>query len=303
MKPDLSVGIARIRMRNPVMNASGTFGIEAYKDLIDVNKLGAYVTKSITLNPRAGNLQPRIYEVKAGLINRIGLQNDGVEKFVFKKLPQLFPFESPLIISIAGESIDDYCQTSTFLEEKAKEWIESLEINVSCPNVENGLIFGSDPDLLFKLVKTLKSKVTLPLIVKLTPNVIDIGLIAKAAVAAGADALSLINTVKAAAYIWRGPHAGQWIEGGFSGLAIKPIALYMVREVVKVVKVPIIGIGGIYNLEDALEFFLAGASAIAVGTATFRDPSTMINIIKGLEQYLTERGYANIAELKEKEGR
>ena len=302
MKPDLSVKIARIRMRNPVMNAAGTFDLEIYKDLIDVNKLGAYVTKSITFHSREGNPQPRSYEVRAGLINRIGLQNDGVEKFVFEKLPRLLPFESPLIVSVAGESIDDYCQTSTFLEEKAKERIEGLEINVSCPNVENGLIFGSDPDLLFKLVKTLKSKVTLPLIVKLTPNVTNISLVSKAAVAAGADALSLINTVKAAAYIWKGPHAGQWIEGGLSGLVIKPIALYMVREVAKVVKVPIIGMGGIYNLEDALEFFLAGANAIAIGTATFRDPSAMINIIESLEQHLTERRYANIAELKEKEG-
>lgn len=311
MKSDFSVEIARIRMRNPVMNAAGTFDLEIYKDLIDVNKLGAYVTKSITFHSREGNPQPRSYEVRAGLINRIGLQNDGVEKFVFEKLPRLLPFESPLIVSVAGESIDDYCQTSTFLEEKAKERIEGLEINVSCPNVENGLIFGSDPDLLFKLVKTLKSKVTLPLIVKLTPNVTDIGLIAKAAVDGGADAISLINTVKAKARIrgyWegnrlKGLQAGQWIEGGLSGPAIKPIALKKVEEVAGVVDIPIIGMGGISDTEDALDFFRIGATAIAVGTATFRDPSAMINIIEGLEQYLAERGYSNIAELREKEGR
>ena len=311
MIPALSVKIAGIRMKNPVMNAAGTFDLETYKDLIDVDKLGAYVTKSITFHSREGNPQPRIYEVVAGMINRIGLQNDGVEKFVFEKLPRLLPFEPALIVSVVGESIDDYCQTSTFLEEKAKERIEGLEINVSCPNVENGLIFGSDPDLLFKLVKTLKSKVTLPLIVKLTPNVTDISLVAKAAVAGGADALSLINTVKAAARIrgyweggrYKGLHAGQWIEGGLSGPAIKPIALYLVREVAKVVKVPIIGMGGICNTEDALDFFLAGASAIAVGTATFRDSSTMIKIVEGLGRYLEEKGYTNIAELREKEGR
>jgi len=303
MKPDLSVEIAGIRMQNPVMNAAGTFGLEEYKDLIDINKLGAYVHKSITLNPQEGNPQPRIYEVAAGMINRIGLQNDGVEKFVFEKLPRLLQFEPPLIVSIAGESIDDYCQTSTFLEEKAKEWIEGLEINVSCPNVWNGLIFGSDPDLLFELVKALRSKVTLPLIVKLTPNVTDIGLVAKAAVSAGADALSLINTVRAVAYISRGPNSGQWIEGGLSGPAIKHIALRKVEEVVEAVEVPIIGMGGISDLEDALDFLRIGATAVAVGTATFRNSSTMINIVEGLERYLTERGYANIAELKEKEGR
>jgi dihydroorotate dehydrogenase (NAD+) catalytic subunit len=300
--PDLSTKIAGIKLQNPVMNAAGTFDIETYKDLIDVDKLGAHVTKSITFHSREGNPQPRIYEVVAGMINRIGLQNDGVEKFVFEKLPRLIQFEPPLIVSIAGESIDDYCQTSTFLEEKAKERIESLEINVSCPNVENGLIFGSDPDLLFKLVKALKSKITLPLIVKLTPNVTNISLVAKAAVSAGADALSLINTVKAKAYIRRGPHAGQWIEGGLSGQAIKPIALKKVEEVVKAVDVPVIGMGGIYGTDDALDFFRLGVKAVAIGTATFRDPSTMIKIVAGLGRYLEEKGYVNIAEFREKEG-
>ena len=301
---DLSVNIAGIRMRNPVMNAAGTYDPECYKDLIDVTKLGAYVQKSITLNPREGNPQPRSYEVVAGMINRIGLQNVGVEKFVKEKLPTLRTLTIPLIVSVAGESIEEYCQTSIFLEAKAKEWIDGLEINVSCPNVESGLIFGSDPDLLSKLVKALKSKITLPLIVKLTPNVTDIGLVAKAAVSAGADALFLINTVRAAAFIDRGPNAGQWIEGGLSGPCIKPIALYMVRQVSKVVAVPIIAMGGIYNLEDALDFLrIKNVMAVAVGTASFRDPTAMVKIIDGLSEYLTEAGYVNLAKLKEKEAR
>lgn len=313
MKPDLSVEIAGIRMQNPVMNAAGTFGLEEYEDLIDISRLGAYVHKSITLNLREGNPQPRIYEVAAGMINRIGLQNIGVQEFVDKKLPiiyRLLPSNVPLIVSVAGESIEGYLKTASTLEEKSNEMIAALEINVSCPNVKDGLIFGSDPDLLFELVRTLRSKVTLLLIVKLTPNVTDIGLVVKAAVDGGADAISLINTVKAKARIrgyWKGGSykglcAGQWIEGGLSGPAIKPIALKKVEEVVEVVEVPIIGMGGISDLEDALDFLRIGATAVAVGTATFRNPSAMIDIIDGLEQYLIERGYANIAELKEKEG-
>ena len=301
MKPDLSVEIAGIRMQNPVMNAAGTFDPEAYRDLVEADKLGAYVTKSITLNPREGNPQPRIYEVIGGIINCIGLQNVGVEKLIKEKLPAFRRLTIPIIVNIAGESVEEYAQTAIILEERAKEWIQGLEINVSCPNVKKGLIFGRDPDLLFELVRTLKLEVDLSLIIKLTPNV-DISLVAKAAVSAGADALSLINTVKAAAYIPRGLHTGQWIEGGLSGPAIKPIALMKVREVAKAVDVPIIAMGGISNTEDALEFFRSGASAIAVGTATFRDPLTMQKIIDGLYQYMAEKNYANIAELKQKEG-
>jgi len=306
MKPDLSVEIAGVRMQNPVMNAAGTFGLEECKDLIDISKLGAYVHKSITLNSREGNPQPRIYEVAAGMINRIGLQNVGAREFVDKKLAIIYkvlPSNVPLIVSVAGESIEGYLKTASILEEKSNKMIAALEINVSCPNVKDGLIFGSDPDLLFELVRALRSKVTLPLIVKLTPNVTDIGSIAKAAVSAGADALSLINTVKAKAYIRRGPNAGQWIEGGLSGPAIRPIALKKVEEVVTAVEVPVIGMGGISDFEDALDFLRIGARAIAVGTASFRDPSAMNKITEGLEQYLKEKGYANIAELKEREGK
>lgn len=304
MKPGLSVEIARIRLQNPVINAAGTFDPECYEGLIDVNKLGAYVQKSITLNPREGNLQPRTLEVSAGMINRIGLQNVGVIEFTEKKLPLFFKLTIPLIVSVAGESIENCLKTAIILEEKSRGMITALEINVSCPNIKDGLIFGSDANLLFNLISTLKSKITLPLIVKLTPNVTDIGSMAKAAVSAGADILSLINTVKASAFIERGPHAGQWIEGGLSGICIKPIALYMVRQVSKVVDVPIIAMGGIYNTNDALEFLkIKNVWAIAVGTATFRDPLAMIKIIKGLSQYLIEKGYANLSEFKKKEAR
>ena len=301
---DLSVEIAGIKMQNPVMNASGTFEPEVYKDLIDLGKLGAIVTKSVTLKPKVGNPQPRIYEVVAGMINRIGLKNVGVRKFVAEKLPALHllkPIHVPLIVSVAGESIEEYLKTAIILDTESKGRIAGMEINVSCPNIEKGLIFGSDPELLFELIATLKRRVSLPLIVKLTPNVDDIGKTAKAAVAGGADAISLINTVKAKARIRGGPYDGEWIEGGLSGPAIKPIAIKKVEGVAKVVGMSIIGMGGICNAEDALDFLRVGASAIAVGTATFRDPLTMIKIADGLSQYLTEKKYTNIAELRNKE--
>lgn len=309
MKPDLSVEIAGIKMQNPVMNAAGTLDLEppGVKELMQIDRLGAFVQKSIMLRPREGNPQPRIYEVVAGLINRIGLQGVGVGKFVREKLPiihMLKPTSVPLIVSVAGESVKDYLSAAIVLEAKSNGRIAGLEINVSCPNTETGLTFGCDADLLWELVMNLKSKITLPLIVKLTPNVGNIGLMAEAAVSAGADALSLINTVKAAAFIKQGPHTGKWIEGGLSGPAIKPIALYMVRQVDKVVKVPIIAMGGIRDTEDALDFLrIKNVWAVAIGTASFRDPSTMAKIVEGLGRYLKEKGYFNLAELKAKEAR
>lgn len=308
MKPDLSVNIAGIWMQNPVMNAAGTLDLEpaGVKELVQIDKLGAFVEKSITLNPREGNPQPRIYETPGGMINRIGLQNVGAGRFIREKLPlihMLKPVNVPLIVSVAGEKIRDFLDTSIILETKAEGRIAALEINVSCPNVESGLVFGSDANLLWELIMTLKSKISLPLIVKLTPNVDNISLVAEAAISAGADAISLINTLKAKAYIRRGPNAGQWIEGGLSGPAIRPIALKKVEEVATAVDVPVIGMGGIDDFEDALDFFRVGATAIAVGTASFRDPLVMVKIVDGLEQYLIEQEYSNIVEMKEKEGR
>lgn len=304
MKPDLSVNIAGIIMQNPVMNAAGTFDVESEpaRALTPIERMGAFVQKSITLNPREGNPQPRIYETPAGMINRIGLQNVGVWKFVEEKLAviyRLLPSNVPLIVSVAGESMEEYLETALILAENSKKMIAALEINVSCPNVADGLVFGSDPDLLFKLVRGLKSKVTtLPLIIKLTPNVTDITLAVKAAAEGGADALSLINTLKAKAFIRRGPNAGQFIEGGLSGPAIRAVALERVDKAVKAVDIPVVGMGGISNFEDALDFFRVGAAAIAVGTAIFSNPLAIANIVEGLEQHLTKRGYSNIAELK-----
>ncbi len=304
MRPNLSVEIAGIRMRNPVMNASGTFSMESaeVKALSQAERIGAFVQKSITLKPREGNLQPRIYEVEGGVINRIGLENVGVIEFVSKKLPALSSLEMPLIVSVAGESIEDYVRTAVILETESNGLISALEINVSCPNVQGGLVFGCDFRLLWELVKSLRVKIKLPLIVKLTPNVTSIANMAETAVYAGADALSLINTVKAAAYIRWGPNAGQWIDGGLSGPAIKTIALSKVREVAKAVNVPIIAMGGIRTTGDALNFLrIKNVKAIAVGTANFLDPLAMVKIIKGLENYLAENNYADISDLKSKE--
>lgn len=270
------------------MNAAGTFKLDEYEELIDLRKLGAYIPKSVTWKPREGNPQPRIYEVAAGVINRIGLQNVGAVEFVKESLPAIAviaeKFDIPVIVNIAGDSIEDFVRTSALLEEKVKERIVGFEINISCPNVTNGLIFGTDHQLTFELVKALRKRLSLPLWVKLTPNVTDIGLIARAAVEAGADAISLINTVKARAYIKRGPSAGKWIVGGLSGPAIHSIALQKVAEVLAVVKVPVIGIGGIASAEDALDFFRLGVKAVQVGTANFLNPKAIAEIVDGLEQ-------------------
>ena len=286
MKTDLSVVIAGIRMKNPVMNAAGTFELDKYQDLVDLNKLGAHIPKSVTWEAREGNSQPRIYEVIAGVINRIGLENLGAIRFVKERLPVIAAiaekFDIPVIINIAGESIEDFVKTAVLLEEKAKERIVGLEINISCPNVKDGLVFGTDAKMSFGLIKNIRAQVDLPLMVKLTPNVTDIGSIAKAVVEGGADAISLINTVKARAYIKRGPNAGEWIVGGLSGPAIKAIALQKVAEVIDAVKVPVIGIGGISDTEDALDFFRLGAQAVGVGTATFSNPNTIPEIVDGL---------------------
>lgn len=304
MKPDLSVEIAGIRMKNPVMNAAGTFEPEENCiSLVRPQKLGAVVSKTVTPLPRDGNPQPRIFEVESGMINRIGLQNPGVERFIEAKLPQFQEMGVPLIVNIAGESIGEFCQVAAILQKKAGDHICAFEANVSCPNVRDGLIFGSDPKLLFRLVESLKANTSLPLIIKLTPNVTDIGIIARAAQDGGANAISLINTVKASAFILRGPHAGRWIEGGLSGPAIKHIALQKVREVSKTVELPLIAMGGICSTEDALDFLrIKNVQAVAVGTATFRDPMTMIKIVKGLTEYFKEKGYANLEELKVREG-
>jgi dihydroorotate dehydrogenase (NAD+) catalytic subunit len=295
---DLSVNIAGVKMKNPVMVASGTFGYgEEYAELVDLNSLGAIVVKGITLNPQIGNPPPRIVETASGMLNAIGLENVGVKKFINEKLPYLKQFNTPVIVNIAGKTVEEY----TELAQRLDGLVDGLEINISCPNVaKGGLQFGQDPSLTYEVVNKVRHSTKLPLITKLSPNVTDIKIIAKSAEAAGTNAISLINTILGMAIDinTRKPVLGN-ITGGLSGPAIKPIALRMVFEVAKVVKLPIIGQGGIMNAADALEFIIAGATAVAIGTASFVDPKVSLKIIDGIENYLSK----NNISIKELTGR
>ena len=301
---DLSVNIAGIRLKNPVMPASGTFGYgEEMADFIDISRLGAVVTKGTTLLPRQGNDQPRICETRAGMINFIGLQNPGAAAVAKEKIPFLRKFGVPIIVNISGFSIEDYRRLASIF--CAVEGVVALEVNISCPNVESGgITFGQEPELVFRVVSAVKNRTNrsgIVMIVKLTPNVANIVLPAKAAVEAGADAIALVNTFKARARIRSGPNKGKWIEGGLSGPCIMPVALRMVSDLAKAeISVPIIGIGGIQFLKDALDFFESGADAIQIGTANFIDPTIMIQIIEGLEKYLAKNGFASFQEYLQK---
>ncbi len=297
MNPDLTVDIAGLKMKNPVMVASGTFGYgQEYAQLIDLNLLGAIVTKGITLAPRLGNPPPRIVETPCGMLNAIGLENVGVEKFIKEKLPYLRQFDTLVLANIAGKTVEEYVE----LARKLNGLVDGLEINISCPNVaKGGLEFGQDPALTYEVVSQVRQVTRLPLIAKLSPNVTDIKVIAKSAVDAGIDAISLINTILGMAIDvnTRKPVLAN-VTGGLSGPAIKPIALRMVVEVARVVKVPIIGQGGIMNALDAVEFIIAGATAVAVGTANFVDPQTSLKIIEGIEDYFIKNNIGNIAQLR-----
>lgn len=295
---DLSIKLGRISLNNPIMVAAGTFGFgEEYAKLIDLNKLGGIITKTVTLKPREGNPPPRLAETPAGLLNAIGLENPGIDVFFKEKMPFLSQFEAALIVNIAGEKEEDYLSLAERLNEK--ERIDALEINISCPNVkEKGLVFGTDPGRTFSLVKRLKEVTNIPLIIKLTPNVTDISEIAQAAEEAGAEALSLINTIMGMSIDveTRRPKLGN-ITGGLSGPAVRPIAVRMVRDVFQKVSLPIIGMGGITCSEDALEFILAGASAVAIGTANFIDSSTALRIIEGIKEYMQRKSIENFEDL------
>lgn len=297
-KPNLSVNIAGIQLKNPVMTASGTFGYgEEFAPYLDLNKLGAVVVKGLSLKPRQGNPPPRIVETAAGMLNSIGLQNVGVEVFVKKKLPFLRKFDTKVIVNFFGDSIDEYCEVAKVLD--STKGIAGLEMNISCPNKQAGwLEFGTNPDLTFRVVSAVRKSTKLPLIVKLSPNVTDITVIAKAAAAAGADALSAINTLSGMAVDanTRRPKLGN-IIGGLSGPAIKPVALKMVWQVFKAVELPLIGIGGIMTAEDAIEFMIVGASAVQVGTANFVDPQASIKILDGIEDYCRRNGTKDVKEL------
>lgn len=278
--------LAGIKLNNPVMVASGTFGNgKEYSELIDIEKLGAIITKSVSLNPRQGNPPPRICETASGMLNSIGLQNEGLKVFIEEQLPYLSKFKIPIIVNIAGESEQEFVEIAKTLSKEPI--VKGLELNISCPNVKKGgMLFGCSPTGTGVIVKAVRKATTLPLIAKLTPNVTDITEIAKSAVSAGVDALSLINTVLGMAVDVKAKRFKLATKtGGLSGPAIKPIAVRMVWQVSQAVKVPIIGIGGIKTVEDALEFIMVGASAVQVGTGNFVDARTAIKIAEGLKSY------------------
>jgi dihydroorotate dehydrogenase (NAD+) catalytic subunit len=282
---DLSVDLAGIRMKNPVLSASGTFGYaQEFEPYLPLNRLGAIVVKTITREPRPGNPAPRIAETPAGMLNAIGLQNVGIEAFLREKLPYLRRLEPPLIVNVAGESVEDFRELVKRIGDQAG--VAGIELNVSCPNVAGGLDFSVDPRLTYQVVKAARQATHLPVIPKLSPNVTDIRTIATAAAEAGADALSLINTLVGMAIDvrTRRPKIAN-LTGGLSGPAIRPVAVRMVWQVARAVKLPIIGMGGIAGGEDAAEFLIAGATAVAVGTANFVDPTSTLRVVEGLEQY------------------
>ncbi|MEW5954095.1 MAG: dihydroorotate dehydrogenase [Bacillota bacterium] len=294
----LAVNVGGINMKNPVTTASGTFGYGAeYASYVDINVLGALVVKGTTLLPRHGNPTPRIVETPAGILNAIGLQNPGVEALVTKAMPYLRDYDVPVIVNIAGDTVEDYARLAARLNQV--KGVAGLEVNISCPNVKKGgLQFGSDPDSAAEVTRAVKASTSLPVIVKLSPNVTSIAGVAEKVAAAGADALSLINTLLGMSIDIhrRKPVLGN-IMGGLSGPAVRPVAVRAVWQVYRAVSLPIIGMGGITTAEDALEFILAGATAVAVGTANFINPRATVDIIEGLEKYLTANGIADINEL------
>ena len=298
LKPDMTVNLAGIPLRNPVMTASGTFGYgEEFAEYVDLESIGAMVTKGLSLKPRAGNPTPRIVETPGGMLNAIGLQNVGIDAFIAKKIPFLRTVATPVIANFFGATIDEYAEMARRLDEIPE--LAGLEVNISCPNVkQGGIVFGTDPACAFDVISACRKATGKPLIVKLSPNVTDVVAMAKACQDAGADALSLINTLTGMAIDLnkRRPILAN-ITGGFSGPAIKPIALRMVWQVAKAVKLPIIGIGGIVNATDALEFMLAGATAVQIGTASFINPGASQQIAADMEAWLTAHGVDDIKSL------
>jgi len=288
--PDLFITIAGIRMKNPVMTASGTFGYgKEFADLLDLNQLGALITKGISLDPMPGNPPPRICETPSGMLNAIGLQNVGVKGFIQDKLPFLSKLRIPVIVNILGHSVREYQEVATHLNDQPG--ISALEVNISCPNVaQGGMAFGAQPRTAFKVISKVRQATRLPLVAKLTPQVTDIAVIAKAVEEAGADAVSLINTIPAMAVDidTRRSKLGR-IKGGLSGPAVKPVALRLVYQVVQYVSIPVIGIGGIRTAEDALEFLMVGAKAVQIGTANFIRPTTVLEVIEGIKKYLINK--------------
>jgi dihydroorotate dehydrogenase (NAD+) catalytic subunit len=297
-QPDMNISIGSLQLKNPVLTASGTFGYgEEYDSLVNLHQLGAIIVKGISLLPRRGNPPPRIAETACGMLNAIGLENVGLESFLAKKLTFLQSINTPLIVNILGDTVEDYQQLADRLN--GVEKVAALEVNISCPNVkQGGVAFGTDPNMAHAVTKGVRRHFSRPVIVKLSPNVTDITEIARAVEEAGADALSLINTVLGMAIDIKTckPKLAN-IFGGLSGPAIKPIALRMVWQVAECVSIPIIGIGGITTPEDAVEFMLAGASAVQVGTTNFINPKAAEEIIQGIGTYLAENKMASLQEL------
>jgi len=297
-KPDLTVNIGGLQLQNPVMTASGTFGYaQEFDDLVDLNRLGGIIVKGLSLKPTKGNPPPRIVETPCGMLNAIGLENVGIEAFVAEKLPFLKRLTPPVIANIYGKLEEEYMQLAARIDEI--EAIAAIEVNISCPNVKTGgMVFGVDSTAAFRVVRGVRDQTTKPLIVKLSPNVTDITEIALATQEAGADCLSLINTITAMVVDieTRRPRLAN-ITGGLSGPAIKPVAVRVVWQVAQVAEVPVIGIGGIMKAEDALEFFIAGASAVQIGTANFINPHVTTDVIDGIETFLAERNIASISDI------
>jgi len=297
-KPDMSVELAGIKMRNPVLTASGTFGYGAeFADYLDLESIGGMITKGLSLRPKAGNPTPRIVETPGGMLNAIGLQNVGIDAFIGQKLPYLSKVNTPVIVNLYGNTLEEYGEVAARLD--GLDGVAGIEVNISCPNVkQGGIVFGTDPTAAQEVVRLVKRNTSKPMIVKLSPNVTDVVLMAKACADAGADALSLINTLTGMAIDLdrRRPVLAN-VTGGLSGPAIKPVALRMVWQVAKAVKLPLIGIGGIMSGRDALEFILAGATAVQVGTASFLDPSAAQRIAGEMEAYLVDRKIASVSSL------
>ncbi len=295
---NLEVKIGNLTLKNPVMTASGTFGYgEEYAEFVDLGGLGAVVVKGLSLLPKEGNRPPRVVETASGMLNAIGLQNIGIGKFIEEKLPFLRRFDTAVIVNFFGDSIAEYAAAAGRLS--SAEGIHALEMNISCPNKQAGwCIFGTDPGVTREVVTAVRKVTRLPLIVKLSPNVTDISLMARVAEDAGADAVSLINTITGMAIDirTRRPKLAN-ITGGLSGPAIKPVAVRMVYEVYKAVKIPVIGMGGIMTPDDAVEFMVAGASAVAVGTANFVRPQITSEILDGIMRYMEEQGLEDIGSL------
>ena len=294
---DLRVNIAGVELKNPVMPASGTFGAgEEFSELIDLNKLGAVVTKGVANVPWEGNPTPRVAESKSGMLNAIGLQNPGIDLFIKRDIPFLKKYDTKIIVNVCGRTKEDYVEV---VERLASENVDMLEINISCPNVKSGgIAFGQDPKAAAEITKAVKAKAKQPVIMKLSPNVTDITLMAKAVEDAGADAVSLINTLTGMKIdINKQTFAVANKTAGLSGPAIKPVAVRMVYQVANAVKIPVIGMGGITCADDALEFILAGASAVMVGTANFNNPLTMEEVIEGINTYLDAKNIASVKDI------